>query len=105
MHDLILFILAVSGLSWVVTRSVIFRPVREFVSGRKISLEKDGALGVKYFFYSQLRELLNCYKCFGFWGGVACYSMMVLGVDFLLYAFAGVAASAILVSFIISLEK
>lgn len=105
MHDLILFILAVSGLSWVVTRSIIFRPIREFVSGRKIKLEKDGSAKVRIYLYSQLRELLNCYKCFGFWGGIACYSMTVLGVDFLLYAFAGVASSAILVYFIVSLEK
>jgi len=113
MQDLIVFILAVSGLSWIVTRSIAFRSLREFVSHKKNvftnaikntymrSLLNEAKLS----FYTFLEGVLNCHGCFGFWAAFICYPLQKFGYNIILYTFIGSIASLLVIGIINFLER
>jgi len=113
MQELLVFILSVSGLSWIVTKSKVFKPLRESVSfKRKIYQLEPKAVEInslmsrmKLSFFLTLEQLLNCYGCFGFWAGIVCYELQKYNVNILLYAFAGSISSLIIIELIKLLEK
>jgi len=65
------FLLATIGLTFIVTQSKLFDPIRKFFG--KI--------------HKKIEYLLNCPMCFGFWAGIICYELETHKIDFLLYGF------------------
>lgn len=62
MLDFIIFILSTIGLTFIVTQSYIFKPLREKIT--KIN---------KY-----LGKLLHCTMCFGFWSGLIIKTLLLI---------------------------
>ena len=96
MQDLLIFIFSVSGLSWIVTKSTILKPFREYITTKRIKYN----FGVLVF----IDKLLNCYGCFGFWSGIICYELQKYHCD-IIYAFAGSMVSLLLIGLFNFLEK
>jgi hypothetical protein len=67
------FILATVGLTFIVTQSKLFKPVRDFF-GRI-----NGMLGY----------LLGCPMCFGLWSGLIVWTLQELSLDIVVYGFIG----------------
>ena len=65
------FLLATIGLTFIVTQSKLFEPIRAFFG--KI--------------HNKLEYLLRCPMCFGFWAGIICYELKTHKIDLLLYGF------------------
>jgi hypothetical protein len=89
MKDLILFILATSGLTWTITLSKLFKPIREFFTSNK-----------KIFGVGFLNNITNCGGCFGFWSGMA-NCMLVYGkldIKIICYGFAGTIISLLVIA-------
>jgi hypothetical protein len=75
--DLALIIFGATGLSYIVTRSKLFKRIREGVTLRN-----------KY-----LGELISCPKCFGFWAGLISCIIFFIGLKLLLVGFSSSLAS------------
>jgi hypothetical protein len=78
-NDLVLFLLATAGLSVIVTKSYIFKPMRDvFDIGdeKRIAVAK-GELSLSFSERAStyLHKLLTCPLCFGFWAGMLVYLM------------------------------
>lgn len=107
MKELILFILATSGLSWILVKSKLFKPLREYLSTmhqKQINLIpvdgnglfKNIKLYVLYFFNS----IFNCEGCMGFWVGMVNYWLITKNIDLviLVYGFAGSIVSLLIIA-------
>lgn len=113
MINLFIFILSTSGFAWGVTRSKLFKSIRETVSYKvnllniavKSTQLKSFSNTVKYKFYWLLDSVLNCGGCFGFWAGIIIYQLMEYKVYVLVYAFIGAIVSLFIISFINFLDK
>lgn len=113
MQELLVFILSVSGLSWILTKGSVFMPLRvrvTFKSEAYILLVKDPNTNtVKNNFYRQiywfLNSILNCHGCMALWSGLLCYGLHWIGLDVVVYGFAGVSASLLVISLIKFLDK
>jgi len=93
-NDLILFLLATAGLSVIVTKSYIFKPMRDVFNvgdAKRIAVAKgESVYSIKERAFNFLHKLLTCPLCFGFWAGMLVYSIFpyVWGY-FLCLCFAG----------------
>ncbi len=113
MIDLLVFILSTAGLSWIFTKSKIFKPLREKITLRKQIYEitkksiitelANNKLNLKL--YTFLDNILNCHGCFGFWAGLICYLLMLLNLEIILYAFIGSISSLLLIGLFNFLER
>ena len=72
MIDFILFFLATCGLTTIVTKSYLFKSIREFI------IKKNKHIG----------KLISCPMCFGWWGSIAIF-FLPANLIFFKYAFAG----------------
>jgi len=69
MIDFLLTILAGVGLTFVVTRSKIFKPLREWVTAKSL----------------RFGELVTCPQCFGVYAGMVSYLLVKFNLDILVY--------------------
>tara|TARA_R100000995_G_scaffold66643_2_gene35402 strand:+ start:3319 stop:3657 length:339 start_codon:yes stop_codon:yes gene_type:complete len=84
MSELILFLFATAGGTFIVTYSSLFKGVRDFISLDDETWEKvetpefkpTKKQRIQYFF----GQLVNCPLCFGFWMGIVMYFFM--GIEF-----------------------
>ena len=72
MENLILFFLATCGFTLIVTKSYLFRPLREYINKKNKNIGK----------------LISCQLCFGWWASIAIFFLPAC-LLFLKYAFAG----------------
>lgn len=113
MENLLIFILSVSGFSWIVTRSKIFKPLREKVSHKKniyeIAVKSTMMKCVNNNFklkaFTFMDGLMECWGCFGFWAGIACYLIQLYGINIILYAFVGSISSLLVIGLINFLDR
>ena len=82
MKDLLIFIMATVGFTFIVTKSSLFKPLRERVT----KLHKKYS-GIKLLW--GINELMNCNKCLGFWSGVVVFSLQYYRIDIALYGLSG----------------
>jgi len=107
MKELILFIFATAGLSWILVKSKLFKPLREYltlsyqqqkevVSTKGISVYQGIKLYVFYFFDS----IFNCEGCMGFWVGIINCWLITKNIDLgiLAYGFAGSIISLLIIA-------
>ncbi len=101
MEKLILFAFAAAGLSWILVKSKLFKPLREWLTlsyQKQIDVvSKGGILGIKgiklyvlYFF----NGIFNCEGCMGFWSACMSYLLIYKELDLIIFAF-GFAGSII----------
>ena len=112
MENLIVFILATAGLSWIVCRSNLFKSIRESVSHtyglveveRKFKKKKILIRGGFYYF---LDSILGCVGCFAFWASQLNYIMIFkeISVDSIYCGFIGSITSLIIVNYSTYLGK
>jgi len=111
MQSLLIFILSVSGLSWIATRSKICKSLRERITFKKevyevmVAQKNTWFANLKVNFFMFLENIFNCYGCFGFWAGIICYVLQKCNAEIVLYAFAGSMASLLLVGLFNFLDK
>tara|TARA_R110002020_G_scaffold148779_2_gene324825 strand:+ start:1874 stop:2194 length:321 start_codon:yes stop_codon:yes gene_type:complete len=75
----LLFLLASSGLTIIITKSYIFKWLRDFfdVSKEVLSQEFKGVkMPFRALLFSKIHKLLSCPLCFGFWAGLVVYFAM-----------------------------
>lgn len=113
--DLIIFINATVGFTYIVTKAAVFTWLRNYfnINDKKRSLREKRIVrkaGLKFpgqtpeymryieikkedplyfYLYAVIYKILTCPLCFGFWAGLATYYMQMWGWDPLLYAFIG----------------
>ena len=85
--DFVIFVLSIACLTFIVTDSNIFKPLREAISKRN---SKYNSIEVKKRFIHIIDSLINCYFCTSIWVGfLVSYIMYVKELDWLMYPFAG----------------
>ncbi len=96
MTQLLLFILSTAGLTIILTRSKIFKPVREYITLRN-----------KNVFMKYLDSILSCSLCCGFWCSIIVYYLQFKNIDtqLVLYTFTGAIMSNLIISVIIYLDR
>lgn len=87
MEELIIFILSTAGLTHIVTKSKLFIPIRESVTGLR---QKYTNFITKY-----IDNVLNCPECFGLYSGFISYMAVFNTVEMsmIAYGFSGVMIS------------
>jgi hypothetical protein len=113
MLNLIVFIFATAGLTWMLTRSKIFKPFREKITHKRnifnLSVKstelKSRKNTIKYKLYLFLDEMLGCYGCCGVWSGGIIYLLQKCNIEIVLYVCIGAISSQILVLLVQFLEK
>jgi len=111
MKELLIFILSSAGLSWIVTRSKVFKGTREKISFKKqvyeiAVVDKNTFLrNLKMNIFLFLENVTNCFGCFGFWAGIICYLLQKCNCEILLFAFIGAIASLLLIGLFNFLDK
>jgi len=84
--DFVIFALSIACLTFIVTDSSIFKPLREAISDRN---SKHNSIEVKRRFVYLLDSLINCYFCTSIWVGFLVSYLMYIDIDWLMYPFAG----------------
>jgi hypothetical protein len=112
MERLIIFILATSGLSWILVKSKLFRPYREYITLQyRESAKEIGSFNLfSYLRYRVLQifnEVFNCIGCIGFHSGVLNYLLLYSVCDYniLCFGFMGSMVSLLVVSLYEFLNK
>lgn len=111
MQSLLIFMLSSAGLSWIVTRSSICKPLRERISFKKqvyevAVVDKNSFLrNLKMNIFSFLEGVTNCFGCMGFWSGIICFLLQKCNCDIALFAFSGSMVSLLLVGLFNFLDK
>ena len=113
MLQFVLFILATVGMSWTITRSMLFKSYREYFSRKealysicvKSTETKSLKNTIKYKFFWAISTLNDCYGCCGFWSGVGIYMVQKHNGEVIVYAFSGITGSLILIGLHKYLEK
>ena len=113
MQLFLILILSISGLSWIVTQSKIFKAFREKITYKRGLYEiavKSTTINcinsnTKLSVYTFLDNILNCYGCFGFWSGAICYLLDFFHLDIVLMALSGTVISLIVIGFINFLNR
>jgi hypothetical protein len=107
MEKLILFILATAGLSWILTKSKLFKPLREYLTGSyrdQIELVANEGLnfirGIKLYVLYFFDSIFGCEGCMGFWSGILNYLLIAKNIDLgiFVYGFTGSIASLIIIA-------
>ncbi|MCK5644238.1 MAG: DUF1360 domain-containing protein [Gammaproteobacteria bacterium] len=77
---IVVFLLASSGMSIIVTKSYIFKPLRDFIDigdDAKIAIAKNEFLpNVAQRMRMSVHKLITCPLCFGFWAGAIVYPLI-----------------------------
>lgn len=111
MQSFLILILAISGLSWAITKSSVLKPLREYISKERIfyiSCIKNPhsfIFTIKYTSYSFLDSLMGCENCMGFWSALICYLLHKYHLDIILFAFAGTMICGLVIGLINFLNK
>ena len=95
---MILFILSTCGLTYILTRSKVFKSTREGITRKRKASPKN-------FIVSFFDGMLGCYACTGFWAGGIIYGLQLLKIDFLLYMLTGSIVSLTAIEFILFLKR
>lgn len=95
--DLLLFIFATAGLTWILVLSSSFRPFREYITRKNKS--KKNVIN------SFLDGILNCEGCFGVWAGGVVYILQYYKIEIVLYCFAGSFCSLFLISLLKAVSR
>ena len=69
MVNLLLFCLAVIGLTGILVESTLFAPVREWI---KAASEAEPPTSINKQFWCFLTQMLSCFQCCGVWTGWFC---------------------------------
>lgn len=100
MEFMTIFILSTSGLTWILTKSKLFKSYREHLT-RKLDFYNAAIINfrsitnsIKYGFYWMFDSLFSCSGCMGFWSGILNYLLIYQKMDIKLIAF-GFAGSVI----------
>jgi Protein of unknown function (DUF1360) len=112
MEKVILFILATSGLSWILCKSKLFKAMREYFSEVAESIEVEKSFNKKIFPGKEtliwtITSLFSCVGCFGFWTAQFNYVLIFKQVDIemIAFGFIGSITSLLIVSYISFLER
>lgn len=97
MINLIIFILSTSGFVWILNKSKIFRPLREYISLKY----KKTPNGLLWF----LDSILECSGCMGVWAGLIIYLLQYYNIQIILYTFIGSYCSVFLISLLQSIDR
>ena len=77
MIDILTYLLFVSSLAYLVTRSKLTRVFREIISRSTRQARIAGKPGV----WPEIERLIHCEYCMGFWLGLANYGLFFRNVD------------------------
>lgn len=114
MENLILFILSTSGLTWILVKSKLFKPLREYFTlnynNQINNIELKGFnsyRGVKLYMSYFLNSIFNCEGCMGFWSGLFSYLIIYgnISIKILPYSFAGSIISLILIGLLLFINR
>lgn len=113
MLNIFIFIFASAGLTWILTRSKMFKPFREKITHKRnifqISTKsteiKSFGNTIRYKIYWFFDEVLSCYGCAGVWCGAIVYFLQKCNAEIVLYVFISAILSQILVLLVQFLEK
>lgn len=93
MEQLALFILATAGLTWILVKSKLFKPLRErLTTSYHFYIGKAGVLNsVKLYIFYFFDSIFNREGCMGFWSGLVNYWIITKNIDLgmIVYGFAG----------------
>lgn len=98
MEKITLFSFATAGLSWILVKSKLFTPLREFFTlsyNNHVNYVASNGVSVfswmKLYFYYFLNGIFNCEGCMGFWSGIVNYLLIykTIELDILCYGFGG----------------
>ena len=94
---LIKFILITCSITWVLCLSRMVKPVREFISKKKIESKYIVDKMICGFF----EAMLICYACTGFWASIAAYYLLerTLRFETIAYMFIGSFSSLVILTF------
>lgn len=76
--DFVIFIISTSGLVLILNKSVLFKPLRNYISSQKENL-----------FWWFLNSLFGCSLCMGVWVSIPVWFIQKTDLYFISYAFAG----------------
>lgn len=76
MTTLIIFLLASTGLTLIVTKSLLFKPVRAYVTEKYVDAENENKKSVLIWHFWD--NILNCPMCFSVYGGSICSLIVYL---------------------------
>lgn len=90
MEKIIIFILCTSSISWIVVRSKLFQPLREYVTTKRIKADKSSGNFVRSI-WDYLDGLFSCVGCFGVYSGLASYCLLYqsISVETIAYSLSG----------------
>lgn len=116
MDILIKFILSVSGLSWIITKSILFKGFRQNVTRglnkyigdrflKSMDYKPKKYNKVIAYMWWLLDELINCSGCFGFWAGILFCPYHSTPFDYLKHGCIGAISAMILIRYSEKLKK
>lgn len=87
MEQLVKFILATAGLTWILCDSILFKTFREKIATLHNQWHViTGGKGLRALILWVLRQLFKCPGCFGFWCGILVYFLVyVWELDIVVY--------------------
>lgn len=110
--DILLFVLAVSGITIILNKSALFKPVREYVSSKYVVKyldirDKNYGLQKTNKLWWFPNALFTCHTCMSVWIGILAYSVKYnsVNIDMFLYSFSATAFTTVLFSLIQMLDR
>lgn len=111
MQSFLILLLSIAGLSWILVKSPLFKPFREYISREHIFYKKcvdnphSLRFTINYKIYWFIDSLLNCMFCIGFWSAIVCYLLNKIHLEIVLFALSGTMVSGIIIGFINFLNR
>jgi len=111
MEKLMLFFFSTAGLTWILNRSKLFKPLRESLTYRVETMDTMHKFHVKAPLYMRIlfpffESIFGCAGCMGFWSGLLNYVLIfVINIQFLSYGFSGAIISLIIVQYSSFLDR
>jgi len=97
MERLLIFILCTTSLSWIVVKSKLFRPYREYLTTKRIEASKNSYAFV-HSIWEYFDDLFSCVGCFGVYSGFISYYLLyrVFAIEMIAYSLSGAIISLLI---------
>ncbi len=108
MEILILFLLATTGITLIVTKSLLFQGIRSYVTGKYVDGTNAGKKRLG--FWRFLCDILGCYMCFSPYAGSFCATVIYFSQNYpcliyVLYPFAGVPLTTLAIQYYAKINR
>lgn len=108
MTTLITFLLATTGLTFIATKSLLFKGIRVYVSQKYADFSNEEKFGLG--FWRFLTNVITCPMCFSVYAGAFCaiiiyFSQSYPNSIYILYPFCGTAVATLIVQHYSKMEK